>query len=212
MDNLNIGKRIEKARELRELTMDDLANRIGVAKSTIQRYEKGKINTIKIPVIDAIARELNVNPSWIVGKSDKMEPSYEAHHSTAHTIRVLGRVAAGIPIDSIEETIDQEEISDELYRTGTFFGLRIKGDSMSPRIQDGDTVIVRSQEDAESDQIVIALINEHDGVCKKLRKLENGLMLISLNPSYEPMIFSKGEIDTMPVKIIGRVVEVRGKL
>ena len=83
---------------------------------------------------------------------------------------------------------------------------------MSPRIQDGDTVIVRSQEDAESDQIVIALINEHDGVCKKLRKLENGLMLISLNPSYEPMIFSKGEIDTMPVKIIGRVVEVRGKL
>lgn len=212
MDNIGIGKRIEQARELRELTMDELANRIGVAKSTIQRYEKGKINTIKIPVIDAMARELSVNPSWIIGKSDVMELPYKVHYSTAHTIRVLGRVAAGIPIDSIEETIDQEEISDELYRTGTFFGLRIKGDSMAPRIQDGDTVIVRAQDDAESDQIVIALINGHDGVCKKLKKLDNGLMLVSLNPSYEPMVFTKGEIDVMPVKIIGRVIEVRGKL
>ena len=83
---------------------------------------------------------------------------------------------------------------------------------MSPRIMDGDTVIVRRQEDAESDQIVIALINGHDGVCKKLKKLNNGIMLISLNPQYDPMVYDHSEIDAIPVKILGRVVEVRGKL
>jgi transcriptional regulator with XRE-family HTH domain len=73
MDNISIGKRIEQARELRGLTMVDLANQIGVAKSTVQRYEKGKINKIKLPVIGSIARALNVNPLWIIGKTDNMD-------------------------------------------------------------------------------------------------------------------------------------------
>jgi transcriptional regulator with XRE-family HTH domain len=72
-DCLAIGQRIERARELHDLSMEDLANRIGVAKSTIQRYEKGKITNIKLPIIESIARALDVNPSWIIGKTDKME-------------------------------------------------------------------------------------------------------------------------------------------
>ncbi len=183
----------------------DAAKSLGIASQTFNNWCKGN----SIPSIDTIDR---LAQYFHCSRSDLLEKPSSASVRTSISIPVLGRVAAGIPMDSIEEVIDREDISTELGKTGTFFGLRIKGDSMSPRIQDGDTVIVRSQEDAESDQIVIALINEHDGVCKKLRKLENGLMLISLNPSYEPMIFSKGEIDTMPVKIIGRVVEVRGKL
>lgn len=92
------------------------------------------------------------------------------------------------------------------------FGLRIKGDSMSPRILDGDHVIVRRQEDAESDEIVIAMVNGNDAVCKKLKKLENGgLMLISLNPTYEPIIFTRSEIIDIPVKILGKVIELRRK-
>ena len=84
---------------------------------------------------------------------------------------------------------------------------------MAPRILDGDNVIVRQQDDANSGDIIIALVNGHDGVCKKLKKLDNGgAMLISNNPSYEPMVFEKNEIDTIPVKIIGKVVELRGKM
>ena len=211
MDNISIGKRIEHARELRSLTMDELASRIGVAKSTIQRYEKGKITTIKLPVIDSIARELKVNPSWIIGKTDAMDV-VNGNRTATITIPVLGRVAAGIPIDAISEIIDQEEIPLEMAKSGEYFGLRIKGDSMSPYIIDGDTVIVRKQDDADSDQIVIALINGNDGVCKKLRKIAHGLMLISLNPQYDPMVFDYSEIDSIPVKIIGKVVEIRRKL
>lgn len=73
MTNAEIGDRIKYARDLRNATLDDIAKKVGVTKSTVQRYENGKINTIKIPVVESIAVALNVNPSWIVGKSDMME-------------------------------------------------------------------------------------------------------------------------------------------
>lgn len=127
------------------------------------------------------------------------------------TINVLGRVAAGIPIDAIEEVIDTEEISKEMSIKGNYFGLQIHGDSMEPRIYNGDTVIVRQQNYAENGDIVIALINGHDATCKKLMKYNGGISLLSLNPKYEPMVFTKADIDTIPIKIIGKVVELRGK-
>lgn len=73
MDNLLIGKRIKYARNLREATLEDIANNVGLAKSTVQRYEAGKIDNIKLPVIQSIANYLSVNPAWLIGKSDDME-------------------------------------------------------------------------------------------------------------------------------------------
>lgn len=73
MTNAEIGNRIKYVRVLRNATLDDIAKKVGVTKSTIQRYENGKINTIKIPVVESIALALNVNPAWIIGKSDVME-------------------------------------------------------------------------------------------------------------------------------------------
>ena len=104
-------------------------------------------------------------------------------------IKVLGRVAAGIPIEAVENVIDIEEISAELASTGEFFGLQIHGDSMEPKFSDGDVVIVRQQDDAESGDIVIATVNGTDATCKRLRKYRDGIELISTNPSYEPMFF-----------------------
>ena len=71
--NAEIGKRIKYARDLRNATLDDIAKKVGVTKSTIQRYEAGKITTIKLPVVESIAIALNVNPAWVVGKSGEME-------------------------------------------------------------------------------------------------------------------------------------------
>ena len=81
-----------------------------------------------------------------VGKNeiDKLESKSSVR------IPVLGRVAAGVPIDAIEDVLDWEEIPEAMAATGEFFGLKIKGDSMQPRIAEGDVVIVRSQPDAES--------------------------------------------------------------
>ena len=126
-------------------------------------------------------------------------------------IPVLGRVAAGIPIEANEEITDYLEISGEMALNGEYFGLIIDGDSMEPRMCRGDIAIVRKQEDADDGDVVIALVDENDATCKKLRKNKSGIALLSLNPIYEPMYFSKAEIDDTPVRIIGKVVEFRGK-
>lgn len=128
-------------------------------------------------------------------------------------IPVLGEVPCGIPIEAIEmvDAYDWEEIPETLARTGTFFGLIVKGDSMSPRIQPNDVLIVRQQPDAESGDVVIAKINGHDACCKKLLKQKSGIVLQSFNPNYEPMYFSTEDIKQTPITIIGKVIENRQK-
>ncbi len=85
MTNIEIGNRIKYARTLRDVTLDDIAKKVGVTKSTIQRYETGKITTIKLPVVESIAIALNVNPSWVVGKSNEMElPSQQMPRIMQH--------------------------------------------------------------------------------------------------------------------------------
>jgi len=202
------GQRLNELMEHFGISAADLSIATDIPKSSMSMYLNDKRN-MKADRIKTLADKYNLNEAWLLGYDVPMQKSIP---SKGIVINVLGRVAAGVPIDAIDEIIDQEEISPRLAKTGDFFGLRIKGDSMSPRIMDGDTVIVRKQDDAESDEIVIALINGHDGVCKKLKKINNGIMLISLNPQYDPMVFDYSEIDSIPVKIVGRVVEVRGKL
>lgn len=211
MDSKEIGRRIHEARLLREMSLQDVANKVHVARSTIQRYESGRIETVKLPVIEAIAKALNVSPGWLTGKENSMETISQPPSTKGVTINVLGRVAAGIPIDAIEYIIDTEEISQDMAARGSYFGLQIKGDSMEPKISDGDIVIVRQQEDAESGDLVIALVNGEDATCKRLRKHDNGVSLISTNPKYEPMFFTDKEVQEKPVKIIGKVVELRAK-
>lgn len=146
-----------------------------------------------------------------VGKSDLLDEKLETSSVKAVRIPVLGRVAAGIPLNAIEEIIDYEEIPEHMARDGEYFSLRIKGDSMEPKISDGDVVICRKQEDADDGDIVIALLNGNDGCCKRLRKYVDGIALISLNPAYDPMYFSNAEINSLPVKILGKVKELRAK-
>ena len=209
----SISSRIRKAMTLRDLRQADLVSRTGINKGALSCYISGRYQP-KQNNIYLLAKALDVNVEWLMGADVEVSHFREAKRPQlpAARIPVLGRVAAGIPINAVEETIDWEEIPAEMAATGEYFGLRIRGDSMSPRIMDGDTVIVRRQSDAETDDIVIALVNGNDGVCKKLKKTASGIMLISLNPAYEPMVFDHADIDSIPVSIIGRVVELRGKL
>lgn len=126
-------------------------------------------------------------------------------------IPMLREVIAGIPIEAIKDIINWEKISKTMANSDDYFALSIKGDSMTPRITESDIVTVRQQHNAKTEEIVIAKINGKYACCKRLIKGENGLTLQSLNPMYEPMYFSKEEVRTMPVSIIGKVVELRGR-
>lgn len=183
----------------------EIAKSIGVSPQTFNTWCRG-IAIPRMGKVQALADYFHIN------KSDLIEEKRERNTSSCGVvINVLGRVAAGIPIEAMENIIDTEEISEDMAKTGEFFGLRIKGDSMEPDIHSGDTVIVRQQYDAENDEIVIALINGNDGVCKRLKKYESSIALVSLNANYEPMYFNNTEIAEKPVKIIGKVVELRRK-
>jgi len=202
--------RIKEGMELRQLKQSDLVEKTGISKGALSSYISGRY-VPKQNNIFLIAKALNVSESWLMGNDVPLERR-KIDRKKGVTINVLGRVAAGIPIEAIEEIIDTEEITEELARTGNFFGLQIHGNSMEPRIYEGDVVIVRQQDDADSGDVVIAMINGDDATCKRLRKYRDGIELIPNNPSYEPMFFSNEEIMTKPVKIIGKVVELRGKL
>ena len=126
-------------------------------------------------------------------------------------IRVLGKVAAGIPIEAVEDAIGEETISKKMAETGDYFGLRISGDSMEPTIHHGSIVIVRQQDDVENGDIAIVIVNGEDATCKKIEKFENGIMLVPMNESYEEKFYTNEEIEKLPVRIIGKVVESRTK-
>lgn len=213
MKNPITAQRLALALSNANMIPQELSNASGVNKASISQYLSGSHAPSNISS-GKMAKVLNVNPVWLMGFDVPMiEPSNVSSETPkkGRTIKIYGHVAAGIPIDAIEDVIDTEEISEELARTGEFFGLRIKGDSMEPDIHDGDTVIIRRQDDAESDEIVIALVNGNDGVCKRLKKYTDSIALVSLNPSYEPMYFNQQEIAQKPVHIIGKVVELRRK-
>lgn len=191
----------------------DFATKINVSKQSLYKYENNIITNIPSDKIEAIAKIGNVSPSYLMGWENNISPINNGTKEKKRgvTINVLGRVAAGIPIEAVENIIDTEEIPQEMAATGTFFGLKIQGDSMTPGICNGDIVIVRQQDNAESGDTVIATVNGTDATCKRLRKYKDGIELISNNPSYEPMEFSNKDIMEKPVKIIGKVVELRRK-
>ena len=117
---------------------NDMCEALGVKYTTFTDWVKGN----SYPRIDKI--ELMAN-YFGISKADLVEKRNSTPAKSGVTINVLGRVAAGIPIDCVEEIIDTEEITQDMASTGEFFGLQIHGDSMEPRMKDGDVVIVRQQ-------------------------------------------------------------------
>lgn len=200
------SKNLNRYISLSNKTQKEIADSIDVSPQTFNTWCQG----IAIPRMGKVQRLADY---FNIGKSDLIDDKLfsDTNKSKGVTINVLGRVAAGVPIEAIENIIDTEEITEELARTGNFFGLQIHGDSMIPNICDGDIVIVRQQEDAETGDIVIATVNGTDATCKRLRKYKDGIELIANNPTYEPLDFSNQEIIEKPVRIIGKVIELRRK-
>lgn len=205
---LDLYKNIKRLREEKGLSQDALAKLTGYTdRSSITKIEKGQVD-LQQSKIELFAKALGTTSRELVGWDEQQPIS----SSKGVKIKVLGRVAAGIPIEAVEDIIGTEEITEQMARAGEFFGLLIKGDSMEPRIYEGDIVIVRKQDDAESGEIVIATVNGTDATCKRLIKYAGGISLVSLNSAkYEPMMFSNEEIESRPVRILGKVVELRSK-
>ena len=207
---MDFKTRLKQLRTEKRINQRELAISLKVAPSTISMYESGHREP-NFEILEILADFFNVDMNYLLGKTDKTTKLIIENESNGFKIPVLGNVAAGIPISAVEDILDYEEVPISWKNQGEFFALRIKGDSMEPKIDDGDVVIVRQQSDANSGDTVIALVNGDDATCKRLEKTDNGIMLVSTNAKYPPMFFTKEDIATKPVVILGKVVELRSK-
>ena len=220
--------RIRELRKKRGISMKELGNEVGVAESTISQYERGKrepnyettirlAQFFKVPVgyllgIEESGAEDVILTTLMNNNMTEAVDLLKEQRRKKVVVPVLGDVAAGLPMYAEENIIDYEELSPDIVRAGEeYFGLRIRGRSMEPRMLDGDVVIVRKQDDADNGDIAVVLVNGDSATVKKIKKGPDGLMLIPNNPAFEPMFYSNDDIQRLPVAILGKVVELRGK-
>ncbi len=209
----NLGNKEVMAKNIRyyldknNINQADLCRTLGFKMSTFSDWMNAKTYP-RIDKIELMSNYFGIQKSDLVEDKSKI---MDMPKSQGVWIPVLGRVAAGIPINMVTDIIDQEQITEEMAASGEYFALQIHGDSMEPRMKDGDVVIVRQQDDAESGEVVIATVNGNDATCKRLKKYAEGIMLLSTNSAYEPIVFTNQDIEELPVKILGKVVELRAK-
>lgn len=195
-----IAEKMKQLRQRSGLSQEDLGRLLGVSKQAVSMYERGA-RSVDLETLNKLADIFSVDINLLCGR--KTSPI---------KIPVLGYVAAGIPIQAITDIIDYEELAPDMLKDGSeYFALKIKGQSMEPRIYDGDVVIVRVQPDVDSGQIAIVCVNGDEATCKKIAKQPGGILLQPLNPTYETVFYTVEQIEQIPITILGKVVELRGK-
>lgn len=201
--------KLKELRAINKMSQQKLASMLGVSRSTVAMWEISSSQPDNDHLLK-MANIFNTSVDALLGR-DPIPVSGPPASTGGVWVPVLGTVAAGTPIEAIQDVLDYEEIPTDMAAQGEYFGLVIKGQSMEPKISDGDVVIVRRQTDVENGQIAVVLVNGDEATVKRIKKRPEGLLLIPSNPTYEPMFYSNEEIEKLPVTIIGRVVELRAK-
>ena len=205
-------------------TPSAVALKIGVSRASVSAWK----NSNSMPSVSTrlkLCEHFDLAPDYNWEDDDKnyfqrIKEEYEKNLKIAEDatkakskriIPVYGRVAAGIPIEEITDIEDYEEISDAMAANGEYFALKIHGDSMEPRMCEGDVIIVRKQENVESGETAVVSVNGFEATCKKVCFTDDGVELVSMNAKYKPMVFTKEQAAGLPIKILGKVVEIRCK-
>lgn len=199
--------RMKELREQKNISMKEAAACVGLPYTTYVGYEKGDREPNSEMLIK-IASFYSVSVDYLIGRDNN---DNTISNKQKHLIPVLGDVPAGIPIDAVTNIIDYEEISEEMACAGEYFALRIRGDSMEPRFKEGDVVIVRKQEAVDNGQVAVVMVNGNDATVKKFYKTAAGVMLVGNNPTFTPLNYTPEQVEQLPVRVIGRVVELRAK-
>lgn len=199
--------RLVQLRKELNLTQTDFAEKIGFSRTAVSAWEIGRNEPSNEDTIK-IADFFGVSVDYIIGKTNNRKGA----SSSSAVVLVYGTIPAGIPMEMIEDIIDTEEIDANMLKGGKeYFGLKIKGNSMYPEYLDGDTIILEKLDDVESGTDAVVMVNGNDGTFKRVFKNENGIILQPLNPEFQPMVYTNEQIEKLPIRVIGKVVELRRK-
>jgi len=200
MNNLKIVRRANK------LTQEKVAELLGVERSTYTRYETGAIQPDN-DKLKKLASIYNVTVDFLLGVDGKTIAEKRM------AIPLLGAVPAGTPIEAIEDVEEYIDIYPRFVKHGELFALRVQGDSMEPDLRTGDIAIIEKQDYIDNGDIAVVRVNGDDDVTLKRVKINTrGLMLIPSNPAYDPVFFDSDQVSSLPVTIIGKVIEIRRRL
>lgn len=209
---------IIRARERKGYSLRQLGDIAGINYSAVSRIEHGGTKSPSPRLLKPLAEaldlsfeELLVLAGYLDAKDDVKNEVLGSEPSITKSIKIpiLGEVVAGVPLEAVEIFEDYIEISESMARNGDYFALRVKGDSMEPRMVAGDILVVKKQSDVNSGDVAIVLVAGENATVKKFFKHDGGISLQSYNPNYDPMFFTKRQVSEMPVEVIGKVVQIR---
>lgn len=212
-----IGQRIKELRLGHNMTGSELGLKLNITRNAVSQWETDK----RVPtssMLAQIAKLFNVTTDYLLGREPipndtKSEINYAIPLTSGVRIPVLGSIVAGIPNTAVTEYDEWIEISQSLAMRGEYFALRIKGDSMEPTLFDSDIVVIRQQPDVEDGEIAAVSIAGNEATIKRIYHRSDGIDIVGDNVRAFPrMFYSNHDIATLPVRIMGKAVEVRRDL
>ena len=199
---MTVGDRIRQVRQEQDVTQQELADYIGVSKQAVYKYENNIVTNIPTDKVDAIAKRLKVSPAYLMGWEEQPEPNKPTippgfePMPKMDWVPLVGRIACGTPI-TVEENVEQMVCVPSRWHST--FTLTCKGDSMEPRIHDGDLVAIRSQPEVEQGEIAAVRIGD-EATLKHVYLHENFIELRPENPAFESIILTKEEMNTVVIE------------
>lgn len=201
---MDVGKLIHDRRTLLKMTLEEVGNIVGVSKSTVKKWESGDISNMRRDKIALLAKALKISPVELIVEESSaiplpltdvyMRPIYD---SAAAGFNVLAQdTVVGYMPTLITVPSEQEQ----------YIWVNVVGDSMSPKIDNGDKVLIRRQESVDSGQIAVVLIDGEEAVVKRVMYGDDWIELHSINPYYPPRRFEGADVQR--VRVMGLVKEV----
>lgn len=214
--SLTINDRIKLRRKELNLDADYIAQKLGVSRATYYRYESKHIEKVPISILVPLSKVLKTTPEYLMGWCN--DPDFISKVETktriegVHVVPVYDSIPSNKLIDELIPH-EQEFISEKLSELGGFFALKIKDNSMAPFIQKDDIVLSVFKNVVNNNEIAVLNIGNEDAVLRKISYTNHGIIIYGINiTEHQPHFYSNSELKTTPIKVIGKVVEIRRKL
>lgn len=209
------SKNLKYLRENNGYTISSLSKRLKVNHSTLSRWESENNGATVDSAID-VSNYFNIPLSDLIGRDLQLDNAELIDTVFNGKIPVLGTIKAGIPIEAQEDICGYIDIPNEWTRGGKkFFGLKISGDSMADKYQDGDIVVIEQTSDISviNGKDCVVMVNSSDATFKNVTITDNGIVLTPLNTSkYQIKFYTKEQVAQLPVLVLGVAREKRTRL
>lgn len=213
-----LGKYLKQLREIKGLSLREVDRLSNISYTHLNMIENGKRN-VTPALLRNLAQLYNVDYLDLYEKAGYIDLIEDEEKSKIKTdilgnpvvsLPLVGAVKAGYNYLAQENWIGIVDVEKSLVGDGKdYFALKVKGDSMAPVFVENDIVIIKKQNDCENNEYAVVIINGDEGTLKKIKKTDNGIILQPLNPAYGPVMYTKEEMETIPIIIVGVVKQLK---